>query len=153
MDKDLPIYRIATMEKMVSDSVAQRRFIVMLLSFMAALAATLAALGIYSVISYSVTQRTQELGLRMALGAQPRDVLRLVAWQGARLAAGGIAVGLAASLALTRVMSSLLFGIGATDLVTFLVISVIVAGLALGACLAPARRATRVDPMVALRYE
>ncbi len=153
VDKDLPIYRIATMKQLVSGSVAQRRFIVILLGLMAALAATLAALGIYSVMSYSVTQRTQELAIRMALGAQSSDVLKLVAGQGITLALGGIAAGLAASVALTRVMSSLLFGIGATDPVTFTVISVVVAGVALGACFAPARRATKVDPMVALRYE
>jgi putative ABC transport system permease protein len=153
VDKDLPIYRVATMEQLVSGSVAQRRFIVILLSLMAALAATLAALGIYSVMSYSVTQRTQELGIRMALGAQSSDVLKLVVGQGIVLALVGIAVGLTASLALTRVMSSLLFGIGATDPVTFTVIALVVAGVALGACFVPGRRATTVDPMVALRYE
>ena len=153
VDKDLPIYRVATMAQLVSGSVAQRRFIVVLLSLMALLAATLAALGIYSVMSYSVTQRTQELGIRMALGAQSSDVLKLVVGQGLLLTLGGIAVGLTASLALTRVMSSLLFGIGATDTVTFALISVVVAGVALGACFVPARRATKVDPMVALRYE
>ena len=153
VDKDLPIYRVATMEQLVSGSVAQRRFIVILLSLMAMLAATLAALGIYSVMSYSVTQRTQELGIRMALGAQSNDVIKLVVGQGIRLTLGGIAVGLAASLALTRVMSSLLFGIGATDPVTFAAISLVVAVVALGACFVPARRATKVDPMVALRYE
>ncbi|HXI89247.1 MAG TPA: FtsX-like permease family protein, partial [Blastocatellia bacterium] len=153
VDKDLPIYRVATMAQLVSGSVAQRRFIVVLLSLMAMLAATLAALGIYSVMSYSVTQRTQELGIRMALGAQSSDVLKLVVGQGLLLTIGGIAAGLTASLALTRVMSSLLFGIGATDPVTFTVISAVVAGVALGACFVPARRATKVDPMVALRYE
>jgi len=153
VDKDLPIYRVATMAQLVSASVEQRRFIVVLLGLMSLLAASLAALGIYSLMSYSVTQRTQELGIRMALGAQSSDVLKLVVGQGIRLALSGIAVGLVASLALTRVMSSLLFGIGATDPLTFGVISLLVAGVALGACFVPARRATKVDPMTALRYE
>jgi putative ABC transport system permease protein len=153
VDKDQPIYRVATMRQLISGTVSQRRFIVTLLGVMAALAATLAAFGIYSVISYSVTQRTQELGIRMALGAQPGDVLKLVLRQGILLALGGIAVGLAASLALTRVLSSLLFGVKPTDPLTFTIISVIVAAVALGACLVPARRATKVDPIVALRYE
>ncbi len=153
VDKDLPIYSVATMEQLVSASVAQRRFIVILLALMAGLAATLAALGIYSLMSYSVTQRTQELGIRMALGAQSNDVLRLVVGQGILLAMAGIGVGLVASVALTRVMSSMLFGIGATDPLTFTVISLAVAGVALGASFVPARRATKVDPMVALRCE
>ena len=153
VDKDLPIYHIATMNQLVSGSVAQRRFIVILLGLMAGLAATLAVLGVYSVMSYSVTQRTQELGIRMALGAQSNDVLKLVVGQGVLLALDGIGAGLAASLALTRVLSSLLFGIGATDPLTFTVISLVVAGAALGACFGPARRASKVDPMVALRYE
>lgn len=153
VDKDLPIYRVAMMEELVSSSVAQRRFIVVLLAALAGLAGTLAAFGIYSVTSYSVSQRTQEFGVRMALGAQANDVLKLVLAQGARLALGGIAIGFAASIALTRVISSLLFGIGPTDFFTFALVSLIVGVVTLVACLVPARRATRVDPMIALRYE
>ena len=153
VDKDLPIYRVAMMEELVSASVAQRRFVVVLLAALAGLAGTLAGFGIYSVTSYSVTQRTQEFGVRMALGAQATDVLKLVLAQGALLALIGIAIGLAASLALTRVLSSLLFGTAPTDFLTFVLVSLIVAGVALAACLVPAMRATRVDPMTALRYE
>ena len=153
VDKNLPIYQIARMEELVSASVAQRRFVVVLLTVLAGLAGALAAFGIYSVTSYTVTQRTQEFGVRMALGAQARDVLKLVLAQGALLALAGIGIGFAASLALTRVMSSLLFGIGATDFLTFALVSLIVGVVALMACLVPARRATRVDPMIALRYE
>ena len=153
VDKNLPIYQIARMEELVSASVAQRRFVVVLLTVLAGLAGALAAFGIYSVTSYTVTQRTQEFGVRMALGAQARDVLKLVLAQGALLALAGIGIGFAASLALTRVMSSLLFGIGATDFLTFALVSLIVGVVALMACVVPARKATRVDPMIALRYE
>ena len=153
VDKNLPIYSVASMEELVSESVAQRRFVVVLLTVLAGLAGALAAFGIYSVTSYTVTQRTQEFGVRMALGAQAHDVLKLVLAQGVLLALAGIGIGFAASLALTRVMSSLLFGIGATDFLTFALVSLIVGVVALVACLVPARRATRVDPMTALRYE
>jgi putative ABC transport system permease protein len=153
VDKDLPIYRVATMDQLVSTSVGQRRFTLILLSLMAALAATLAALGIFSVISYSVTQRTQEIGIRMALGAKSSDVLKLVVRQGISLALIGVTIGLGAAAALTQVMSSLLYGVSARDPITFAVIAVLLMGLAALACYIPARRATKVDPMVALRYE
>ena len=153
VDKDLPIYRVAMMEELVSASVAQRRFVVLLLTMLAGLAGTLAGFGIYSVTSYSVSQRTQEFGVRMALGAQANDVLRLVLAHGARLTLVGIIAGFSASFVLTRVMTSLLFGIGATDLLTFALVSLIVGVVALVACLVPALKATRVDPMTALRYE
>ena len=152
LDKDRPLYHVAAMEQIVSDSIAPRRFDLLLLSGFAALALVLAAVGIYGVVSYSVAQRTHEIGVRVALGARPRDVLGLVARQGLVLALAGIAVGVAASLALTRLISGLLFSVRATDPVTFVTVSILLLGVALVASLVPARRATRVDPIAALRH-
>ncbi|HXU36486.1 MAG TPA: ABC transporter permease [Blastocatellia bacterium] len=153
VDANQPVFDINTMDERMAKAVAPSRFIMLLLGVFAGLALILAAVGIYGVISYSVTQRTHEIGVRMALGAEAGDVLGLVVRQGMTLALAGIAVGLAGAFALTRLMSGLLFSVSSTDPLTFTLISLLLMGVALGACFVPARRATRVDPMIALRYE
>jgi putative ABC transport system permease protein len=153
VDRDVAISEMKTMDELLDQSVAQRKFSTLLMELFSALALVLAAVGIYGVMSYSVTQRTQEIGIRMALGAQGSDVLKMVVRRGMTLVLIGVGIGLAGALAVTRIMSSLLFNVSATDPVTFVCVSLLLAGVALLACLVPARRATKVDPMVALRYE
>jgi predicted permease len=153
VDKELPLYDVRTMEQLVSRSVSEPRFNMILLAVFAGLALALASIGIYGVMSYSVAERTREIGIRMAMGAQTDDVLKLVLKQGTMLIVMGLGLGLAASFALTRVISTFLFGVGATDPATFAGIALLLCGVALLACYIPARRATKVDPMVALRYE
>jgi predicted permease len=153
VDKDQPVYQVQTIDELIGDSVGTRRFALTILILFAALALVLAVSGIYGVISYSVTQRTQEIGIRMALGARAADVLRLVLGQFMRLTVVGVALGLIGAFLATRLMTSLLFGVTPTDVTTFVLVSVGLSLVALVACLIPARRATRVDPLVALRYE
>jgi putative ABC transport system permease protein len=153
VDKDQPVYQVQTIEESIRDTVGTRRFALTILILFAVLALVLAVSGIYGVISYSVAQRTQEIGIRMALGARATDVLRLVLGQFMRLTVLGVAVGLVAAYLLTRLMASLLFGVTATDITTFVLVPISLLLVALVACLIPARRATRVDPLVALRYE
>jgi putative ABC transport system permease protein len=153
IDPDQPLTNVQTLEKIKSDSVASNRLRTTLLGVFAGIALLLAAIGIYGVISYSVAQRTHEMGVRLALGARSGDILRLVVGSGMLLAAIGLAIGLAGSLALTRLLNSLLFGVKATDVATMVTVAVLLAGVASLACYIPARRATKVDPMVALRWE
>jgi putative ABC transport system permease protein len=153
VDKDLGINRLASLEQLLGDSLAQRRTVMMLLAVFAALALALAAIGIYSVMAYSVTQRAQEIGIRLALGAQRSDVLRLIVGQGLKLVGLGVALGLSAAFGLTHLMKNLLFNVSETDPITFTAVPLLLAAVALLACYIPARRAARADPLVALRYE
>jgi putative ABC transport system permease protein len=141
------------MEQIISGSLAERRFAMLLLIIFASIALVLAAVGIYGVMSFAVSRRTHELGVRMALGAPRRDILRLMVREGMALAAAGMAVGLAAALGLTRFLASLLYGVRPADTATLAAVSLLLWGIALLACYIPGWRATRVDPLVALRYE
>jgi len=153
VDRNQPVSNVRTMNEILAEEVAQRRIGMTLLAAFAALALALASLGIYGVLSYSVAQRRQEIGVRMALGAGRKDVMRMVLADGMRLAAAGVAVGLGVSFALTRLMAGLLFGVSASDLRTLAGVTLLLTLVALVACYIPARRATKVDPMIALRYE
>ena len=153
IDKDQPVSDINSMEQVVSDSVARQRFSMFLLGVFAGLALVLAAVGIYGMMSYAVAQRTHEIGIRMALGAQRSDVLKLAVGQALRLVSVGILIGLAAAFILTRVMASLLFGVSPTDSTTFITIALVLISVAALASYIPALRATKVDPMLALRYQ
>ena len=153
LDKNLPIANVATMDQMISDSVSRSRFMMFLLAVFAAVALVLSSIGIYGVMSYAVAQRTNEIGIRMALGAQRSHVLRLILGQGSRLILSGIVIGVSVALVLTRLMSTLLFGVGARDPLTFAGVTILLALVALAACYFPARRAMKVNPMIALRYE
>jgi putative ABC transport system permease protein len=153
VDSNQPVYNARTMERVVSESIAARRFAMLLMTIFAVVALLLASVGIYGVMSYSVTQRTHEIGVRMALGASVKDILKLIVGQGMLLVGVGVGLGLLAAFLLTRVMSSLLYGVSTTDPLTFAGISLLLAVIAFAACYLPARRASKVDPMVALRYE
>jgi putative ABC transport system permease protein len=153
VDSKVPVFNVREMDQVIVEANSDARIEAQLLGIFAALALVLAAVGIYGVMSYLVAQRTQELGIRMALGAQPLDVLRLVLGRGVVLTVAGLAIGLVAAFAITRLLSKLLFGVSATDPLTFFGVALLLGVVALAACCIPARRAMRVDPMTALRYE
>jgi len=153
LDKNLPIADIKTMEELVATTKAPRQFNTLLLVVFATVALALAVVGLYGVLAYSVSERTQEIGVRLALGAQVGSVLKLVIGQGMKLVVIGVVIGLAGSFALTRLMARLLFGVGPTDPLTFISVAALLMLVALLACWIPARRATKVDPMAILRHE
>jgi ABC-type antimicrobial peptide transport system permease subunit len=153
VDSDLPQYQVHTLDYYYSKSMARTSFTLVMLALAGAMALLLGIVGLYGVIAHSVSQRTHEIGIRMALGAQKRDVLNLVAKRGMALTVIGVCVGVAGALALTRFLSNLLYGVKPTDPLTFVVVSLVLTGVALLACYVPARRATKADPIIALRYE
>jgi len=153
VDSDLPLGKLTTLTTLLNESMTQPRFSMLLLAAFAGLAVALAAVGMYGAISYSVAQRTREIGVRMALGAHRVEIFRMVLIQGARLAGLGVGLGLVAALAVTRLMARFLYGVEPFDPLTFIGVSGLLIAVAMVACYVPARRATRVDPMVALRYE
>jgi ABC-type antimicrobial peptide transport system permease subunit len=153
LDKDLPLSNMRLLEEVVERSMAEQRSYALLLMLFAGMALTLATIGIYGVMSYTVAQGAREIGLRMALGAQPRDILKLVVGHGMLLACVGVALGLAGAVAATRVIKNLLFDVSATDPLTFGAIALLMVGVSFVACFIPARRATKVDPLTTLRHE
>jgi putative ABC transport system permease protein len=153
LDRNIPLTTIRTVDERFTEATAQMRYGALLLVLFAGLALIISQIGVYGVISYAVTARTQEIGIRIALGAQRHDVFKLVVGQGMMLAMSGLAIGLAASFALTRLFKSMLYGISTTDAMTFVVTALLLTAVAILACYIPARRATKVDPIVALRYE
>jgi predicted permease len=153
VDPLVPTGRILSMDQMLSRSLALRRFMMLLLSIFGGLALVLASVGIYGVISYAVSQRTQEIGVRMALGAQPEDVLKMVVAEGLKLVVAGMAVGVVVALMLTRLLEGMLYGVSVRDPLIFILVNLLLVAVSLAACYVPARRAMRVDPMVAVRYE
>jgi ABC-type antimicrobial peptide transport system permease subunit len=153
VDREQPVFLTAPFADWVSDSMAERRFGLLLLGLFGALALLLSAVGVYGVVSHAAAQRTREMGIRMALGAQSRDVLRLVIKQGMLPVLLGVTVGLVGAAGLTRLLKSLLFEVSATDPLTFVMVATLLGGVALLACWLPARRAARVDPLIALRHE
>jgi putative ABC transport system permease protein len=153
LDKGVAVYNATTINDLMSRSVAPRRLNLFLLGTFAALALALAMVGIYGVLAFSVSRRRHEIGVRLALGALPRQILALIVWQGMRLVLVGTAIGILAAVALTRFMSTMLFGVNSTDPLTFACVALLLAAVALAASYVPARRATEVDPMIALRHE
>jgi len=153
LDRNVPLTAVQTMRERAAEVTSRTRFIAVVLGLLAGLALLLAGIGIYGMLAYSVSARTREVGIRMALGAQQADVIRLVLKEGLSLAGIGVGLGLLASLALTRLMEGMLFGVSANDPLTFSAITLLLLGVAWLACWLPARRATKVDPLVALRYE
>lgn len=153
LDREQPILAVRTLEDMRAASLASRKFMLLLIGALAALALVLAAVGIYSIMSYTVTQRTSEIGIRMALGAEARDIFRLIVGQATQLVTIGLGAGVVGALVATRIMTSLLYGVAPTDPVTFASICLLIGGVAVLASYIPARRATRVDPLVAIRYD
>jgi putative ABC transport system permease protein len=153
VDREQPVFNVRSLEQVMADSISRQRFQTLLLGAFATTALLLAAIGVYGVVSYSVSQRTGEIGIRIALGARPRDVLRLVIGQGLILTVLGMALGLAGALGVTRLMAGLLFGVSANDPLTFGVIALLLTAVALLAALVPARRAMKVDPPAAIRNE
>src|SRR5262249_46234056 len=147
LDRDLPLYDVADMRQVIARKIADPEFYALLLSSFSVLALILAAAGIYGVVSYAVSQRTHEIGIRVALGAKGGDVLRLVVGQGLKLVLAGLVIGIGGALALTRLLSEFLYGVSETDPATFAILSLLLAVVALSACYLPARRAMRVDPM------
>jgi putative ABC transport system permease protein len=153
LDPDLPVFSIATMQKRIADKISQPRFNALLMATLAFIALMLAIVGVYGIISYSVSQRTPEIGIRMALGAQQSDILKMVMSQGMKLIIIGLFIGLAVALSLTRILSSLLYSVSATDPIIYAGISLLLVGVGFMACLVPAQRAMRVNPMTALHYQ